>query len=343
MGRLGSLARAAARSALSSHVLALLERAVSRPGHLLPVLAYHRIADPAALPLYPGLVSATPDEFRAQVRWIAERFNVVSLREVLAVKLEQRPLPERALLLTFDDAYRDFAEHAWPALREANLPATLFVPTAYPGEPERRFWWDRLHAALALARRDVLASPLGALPLTTPGERTAAYRALRAHCKRLPHEEALALVDGIATQLGEPPLPRLVLSWDELRALARAGVTLAPHTRTHPLLDRVPPAQARAEVEGSLADLERELGSVVRAFAYPSGAFSPAVLGVLAAAGIHAAFTIMRLGVNDLRRADWLRLRRINVTRTLGLPLLRAATLPLGARRTLGASASDAP
>ena len=41
------------------------------------------------------------------------------------------------MLLTFDDAYRDFATNAWPTLKRYGLPATLFVPTAYAGERSR--------------------------------------------------------------------------------------------------------------------------------------------------------------------------------------------------------------
>lgn len=331
--------RSAAASPAFTALVAALERSLpSRPG-LLTVLAYHRVDEPGTLPLYPGLVSATPAEFRAQVAWLASRFHVVSLADVVAARLGEAALPRRAMLVTFDDAYRDFGEHAWPALREAGLPVTLFVPTGYPGSPQRPFWWERLYAALSTTSERTLVGPAGTLPLGSPAERTAAYRRVRAHVKALPHEEGMAVVDEVVQAAGEPALPRLVLSWEELRALAAAGVTLAPHTRTHLLLDRVSAERALAEAELSLADLEREIGPTVRALAYPSGASTPAVREGLAGTGFHLAFTIGRLGVNDLRRSDWLRLDRLNVTRTLGLHLLRAAVLPpvarLGPRRAV--------
>ena len=54
-------------------------------------------------------------------------------------------------------------------------------------------------------------------------------------------------------------------------------------------------------------------GPDVPVFAYPSGATSPGVAEAVAAAGLRIAFTTAR-GVNDLRSASWLSLRRINVS-----------------------------
>src|ERR671914_537157 len=93
---------------------------------------------------------------------------------ILPAREGRADLPPRAVLLTFDDAYDDFAEVAWPLLRHHGLPATLFVPTAYPDVPGRAFWWDRLHQAVAGARASSVATPVGRLPLSSAAERDAA-------------------------------------------------------------------------------------------------------------------------------------------------------------------------
>jgi hypothetical protein len=84
---------------------------------------------------------------------------------------------------------------------------------------------------------------------------------------------------------------------------------------------------AREEIVGSLGDLAREAGPVSRVFAYPAGGENPEVVRVLEEEGFELGFTTER-GTNDLREADWLRLRRINVGRASTLPLLRAQLLP---------------
>lgn len=316
-----------ANSAAFAGVVGLLERLDGRRPYTLAVLTYHRVDEPGARPqLSPAQLSATPAAFAAQMRCLAARWRVVSAQEVLDAVRGGTPLPPRAVLVTFDDAYTDFAEHAWPVLRQLGLPVTLFVPTAYPDHPERAFWWDRLYATISDPAREVLDTPDGRLALGTPAERRRAFKRLREHVKTLDHDAAMAWVDAVCGESGAPAQPT-VLGWDALRDLARQGVTLGAHTQTHPLINRVPVARARAEALGSLDDLRRAVGDVLPIFAYPSGGVSAEVAAKLGQAGFALAFTTER-GINDLRRADPLRLRRINVGAGTPLAALRAQMLP---------------
>jgi peptidoglycan/xylan/chitin deacetylase (PgdA/CDA1 family) len=151
------------------------------------------------------------------------------------------------------------------------------------------------------------------LPLGSAQERVRAYRAIRDGLKAMAHDRMLEAVDRLVEELGGERPGNLVLGWARLRELAGEGVALAPHTRTHPLLPRLEPDALEAEIAGSREDLARETGSNLPVFAYPSGAASPAVAEAVAAAGLRIAFTTAR-GVNDLRTASWLLLRRINVS-----------------------------
>jgi glycosyltransferase involved in cell wall biosynthesis len=282
------------------------------------VLAYHRIGDPSQAP--PGMVSATPRGFDRQMRALASCARPVSLAEVLAGRL-----PRRAVAVTFDDAYADFGEQAWPVLRRYGIPVTLFVPTAYPGSPGTAFWWDRLHGAIARAS-EPLVTPLGRLRLDSETRRRAAYRALRDHVKSLPHDEGMALVRELVGRLGAAATHPRVLTWEELRGLAAEGVTLAPHTRTHPCLDTLPPERLADEVGGSVAELAAETGVTPFAFAYPAGRVSAAAKEAVRAAGLELAVTTTR-GVARPGRDDPLRLPRACMSRRLS-PALRRAPPP---------------
>ena len=318
-------AAAVAASPLFGGVVRALEAVDRDRPDILPVLTYHRVAEPDD-DHYPGLISASPEGFARQMEELGRRFSFVGLEAVLARAAGGPPIPPRALLLTFDDAYRDFAASAWPILRERGIPAVLFVPTGFPDRPIA-FWWDRLYAALI---RTALTKPLetgaGSLPMASRADRIAAFRVLRGRLKAQAHPIAMAEVDELVERLGGEPGRSSVLGWDDLRRLAAEGVTLAPHSRVHPLLERVDPTELDNEIEGSRADLVREIGSAPAAFAYPSGSHSDSVVERVAALGMTAAFTTIR-GVNDLRRADWHRLRRINVGGRSSPALIRAQAL----------------
>ncbi len=337
---LRGIVAAAARGPVAAAAAGTLDRLIPRQRGVLTILTYHRVDELAARPdLMPSLISATPASFAKQIAMVARHFDPVSLPDVVASIDEPARLPRRAVLVTFDDGYRDFATHAWPVLRAASVPATLFVATGAANDPSAPFWWDRLWAAVQSAPGPApIATPHGALPVGAEhARRTVAT--IRDWLKTVDHGEAMREVDRIVDELGqrdgarsdaEPadpgPTAPAVLDWDELRTLAREGATLAPHTQHHPLLDRVPVETAIEEIAASHADLEREVGSVApipRVLAYPSGAHSGSAVTAAREAGMVLAMTTER-GGNDLRRADRLRLRRINVGGRAAVPLVRA-------------------
>jgi len=323
------LVAAAGRGWVAKAAVSLVERMAPWKRGQLAVLTYHRVDRPDARPdLMPGLISATPEAFAEQVAALASRYNPVSLAQVLDALHEPRRLPERAVLITFDDAYTDFADHAWPVLRAAGVPATLFVPTAFPDRPGAAFWWDRLWRAVTTsASPSVHVDSEVQLPLGTPGERARAMTTLRARIKAMPHDRAMDAVDRLTAELDPdssgPTLAPSVLGWDALRGLAAEGVTMASHTRTHPLLDRVSPEVAIEEIAGGRTDLEREVGPTPPVLAYPSGAHGGAAVDAARRAGMVLAVTTER-GGNDLRNAEPLLIRRINVGRRTAVPLVRA-------------------
>jgi len=222
-------------------------------------------------------------------------------------------LPPRSHLNTFDDAYTDLAEHAWPTLLEYEIPAVLFVPTAYP-DSQQVFWWDRLQQ---------VAHESGVLDTAEGRHR---FRKFIQHVKSLPHSETLACVDDYCESHNALPAKSHVLTWEQLRKLASEGLDLAAHTRTHPLLTRVHPEEAVQQAVLSRDDLREQTGIGLPVFAYPGGAHSVGLSKLLAEAGFKVAFTTQR-GVNDLNSVDPLLLRRINVSVTTPRAVVRAQLL----------------
>ena len=304
-------------------IVGLLERLSPPRRDGLAVLTLHRVAPPGP-DVAPGTHSATPAGLGALLDALAVRHTFVDVEAVLRRLEGGAALPPRALLVTIDDAYLDTAEHAWPALRTRGVPAVLFVPTAYPDAPDRTFWWDRIHRAIAASERASLTLPDGTtVALGDPAGRARAYRAFRGAVKAMPHELLVATVDAAVAALGPEPERSGILSWAALRELATNGLDLAPHSRTHPLLTRIGPAALSGEIGGSRDDLAAATGIASAAFAYPSGAMSSAVRDAVAAAGLRVAFSTER-GVNDLRTADPLALKRVNVAVGTPIPLIRA-------------------
>jgi peptidoglycan/xylan/chitin deacetylase (PgdA/CDA1 family) len=78
--------------------------------------------------------TVTPQEFERQIEYLKEGYSVVSLDEIAGYIRNSTKLPRKSVAITFDDGYQDCYLHAYPYLRKSNLPATVFVSTAYVGK-----------------------------------------------------------------------------------------------------------------------------------------------------------------------------------------------------------------
>lgn len=116
---------------------------LSAPVHAqLVVLQYHHV-DAST----PEITSVTPEQFEQHLELIErEGMTVVSLPDALRAldntSRKHKALPDRAVAITFDDAYQSIAEHAAPALEQRGWPYTVFVNTdaVDQGFPDMMSW-----------------------------------------------------------------------------------------------------------------------------------------------------------------------------------------------------------
>jgi peptidoglycan/xylan/chitin deacetylase (PgdA/CDA1 family) len=101
---------------------------VARTAHV-PILMYHYVSTPPAnADIYRRDLSVPPELFAAQLdRMHAEGYSTITLYDLIAYLQQGRSLPEKPVILTFDDGYRDNYENAFPYLRERQMHATFFI------------------------------------------------------------------------------------------------------------------------------------------------------------------------------------------------------------------------
>jgi len=315
---------------------------VLRAGRLAPVatiriVTFHRIAEPAGdEPYDPDVVDATPAQFRRHVETLARIGTPIGLNTLFGA-LDGGPLPPSPVMLTFDDGYRSCRDVALPVLRELGVPATCFIATGFCGQP-RLYWWEKIAALLhqARGRSATLAYPA---PLLVDASDPGARRLLNDLVKDTPGLDLERFLAELRAVLDVPWSPKLeaalarplIMTWDDIRALADAGIEIGSHTRNHRVLETLGTDELRDELAGSRRDLENQLGREVRAIAYPVGRRPPAaVRRAVAEAGYRVGLTNAS-GVNHvwpsaLRRVftlDRFSIRRLSTERTLSDAMFR--------------------
>ena len=201
----------------------------------------------------------------AVVRETCHPISLDDWRDALAGK---KTLPERPVLITFDDGYRSVLTIGAPVLRELDLPAVVFACTE-PMERRSLLWFD------AIAESD--------------GE------AAVEQWKSRRYEEWQATA--ARTHAVNDDDPRALLTPPEVAALGRqAGIEIGAHTARHPILSCASPADQFTEIEESRVALEKWTGRPVRAFAYPNGRpgvdYTDATTTILDQLGFDFSFTM---------------------------------------------------
>ena len=98
----------------------------------LPILMYHDVAPVSENGVWRYRV--TPNAFASQLEYLRHAgFRGVTLAEWRAAMHYRRPLPERSVIITFDDAYRSFTKYAFPLLQQYGFPAVVFVACGFAG------------------------------------------------------------------------------------------------------------------------------------------------------------------------------------------------------------------
>jgi peptidoglycan/xylan/chitin deacetylase (PgdA/CDA1 family) len=268
----------------------------------LLVLMYHRvlpIGHPEREIEQPGMY-VSPETLRMHLDTLRHlNFDLVHLDDWLDSAKQGCVLPRRACALTFDDGWRDNHQYAYPALKHAGAPATIYLVSDLVGE-HYSFWPNGLARALSsqgqLARERIppwlaeMVQASGGWPKKWSG---AQIDSLIAACKGRTDAEMHAVVAELQVRDSPARKERDLMNWNEILEMQASGsVRFGSHTRRHTRLASVTSELViRDEVVNSRDLLQEKLGRAPRTFCYPNGDVSPLAAGIVRSAYAAAVTT----------------------------------------------------
>lgn len=285
------------------------------------ILTFHRVLPEASPVLQNHLalrsIIVTLENFHQLLAFLKKRFAFIGL-ESLAHASNKPARP--ACVLTFDDGYQDFFQHAWPALQREGASATMFLPTALIGTTHK-FWWDELYRLgmqlenyTANGHSEEVSLLVQRIASTAPEQRGPLVYDLIDRLQDRPPENVQALLAGLKVRPGVERVTEhdnRLMTWEEIAALHNEGVSFGSHTRRHLNLATLSPEQLHEEIVFSKHDLELKLHTVITSIAFPGGHFSEETLRVVRRAGYALACSTRRGFTRP--GAEELCLRRCNV------------------------------
>lgn len=251
-----------------------------------------------------GFLFISPDRFRQRLACLrSAQANVLPLGEALT-RLRDGSLPERSVVITFDDGFYDFKKHAVPILTEFGFPCTLYWTTYYSDLPfpvinlaMDYLLWECLKRGHETV---MVPGESHRLPVGTWQERQETKMAFVSHleAKGLSTSEKNDFARSFATQIGVDYDALLksrfaqIMTSGEAVQIARAGVDIQLHTHRHRTpLDRDPFLR---ELSDNSARIQEITGKKPTHFCYPSGRHNPSFFPWLREFGVTSATTCQR-------------------------------------------------
>lgn len=270
------------RAAHASGLLGSFHR--RRNAETLTVVMFHRVLDEGderwatADPWY----TVSSSFLRDGIGFFREHYELVDGAAVAQACRGDGELPERALLVTFDDGWADTAECALPVLSELECPAVVFVPPTVVGS-RLPFWQEQVFAAWKLGAVDAeelertwTAAGNGA-PSPADWRDQSSVRSLIRRLGGVDPAARAALVEPIAATA--PPSRPEMVTLEQLHELHSAGLEIGGHGLTHERL--AGKADAAHEIRESRVQLSELLGGeAIVSMSFPHGSYDDAALAV---------------------------------------------------------------
>lgn len=314
--------------------LSVLQRIPAWRG--LVTVNYHRIGQHGDSLLDWDLWSATQEDLDQHIGSIKRDCDIIGLDDLPDVLGSSKTAKSgRFALISFDDGYRDNFEVALPVLQSHGVTAAFFITTGFLDQ-RTMAWWDEVAWMVRSSNQRGLTHStnclLANLVFDEP-HREQAIRILLRACYELDGAARCEFLNELAEATGSGRAPHELssdtwLTWDMVRQLRSAGMSIGAHTVTHPVLARLSREEQLYELTESRLRLEAELGEAVTTLSYPVGrrdSFNQDSRAALTAAGFDWAFSFYG-GYSNGSQIDRFNIPRTAVESHFTLPQIRSLT-----------------
>lgn len=223
-----------------------------------------------------------PKLFDRCIKYISNHFDVLLIEEMMDNK--DLLINGKYATISFDDGYLDNIEFAAEILSKYNVKSSFYVVTDCI-DNNSVTWTHVIEHLFQNTKKDKIDLDLDFIPeqlkrskLNNISAKLEYANKIKPYLKEVSHEKRNILLELIQEELDDVELPRLMMSWNDLRELSNFGHYIGSHTVTHAMLGTMTnDDEIRYELEKSGERILAELGYFPKTISYPVGSYSEQV------------------------------------------------------------------
>lgn len=255
--------------------------------------------------------------FERCIAYISKKYEVVLIEDLIfSGRMHEK---NHFATIMFDDGYKDNIEFAAPILKKYNCKASFYVVTDAINN-NRPTWTHILEYLFQFTNKSDIIIDFDFLPaayrttrLSSREERIKYVSKLKPYLKKIDHHLREQVLNRVETTFNDIEIPKLMMNWDDVRALRNAGHYIGSHTVHHSMLGTIADEQeVMEELVQSAQCIERELGYFPLTISYPVGSYNATTKRLSAMAGYQIGLAVKQ-NVYDPDKDDLFEISRIEL------------------------------
>ena len=258
--------------------------------------------------------------FEAQIRNIKDKYNIISMDEVIKLKMAGRPWPEKSIAVTFDDGFMNNFTVALPILKKYEIPTTFYICSGMINT-DMMFWVDQIEDCIARCPKkkiEIMLKYKRSFDIDDDDRKIAAINEIKKFCKLANKDTKNKVVNDLIYATGISPSVQAwkdytLMGWDQVQEISNNELfIIGGHTLYHDILSSQPEKNMKLDIATTLSLIEYNTGIKTEHFSYPEGQknhYNDAVIDALKDNGIKCCPSAIH-GINS-RKVDLFHLRRM--------------------------------
>ena len=269
----------------------------------LYIVMYHYIRN-LKYSRFPEIKGLDLQLFKEQIQFFKEHFNIIKMEDVIAAYTDNYSLPEKAILLTFDDGYSDNYLNVFPILKEENIQGSFFIPGKTFVE-HQLLDVNKVHSVLASTNiTNLVQEVFKQLDYYRGKEVIFVKRILQT---ALPEKLRNIIASNIFAKyvgLSEEKFAyELYMNYDQIKCMKKSGMYIGLHGYDHYWLGNLESRKMEQDIDKALEVMSEVINPRLWVMNYPYGSYNDNVVNYIqnkgCALGLTTDLGIANLSINN--------------------------------------------
>ena len=246
----------------------------------LTILLYHGVTDKKEK----GILNYSNkhihvSKFENQMQYIKNNCNILNIDEVIYLSNKKKKWPDKSVLVTFDDGFKNNFTLAYPILNNLKIPAVFYVCAGMIGS-KKMFWVDEIEDCINFSKKKKFFLNLNKkikIQINNKKNKIFYLEKIKKFCKKTTTNKKNLILKNLRKKTKIVPSNKHsknyeIMNWREIKKIDKNPLfTIGGHTLFHDIMSSRSLSDVNYDIKKTINILKKKLNHKIEHFSYPEG------------------------------------------------------------------------